>query len=77
MLAQKQTNTSLTPMQIHLLRMFSFNRQEESMLELKSVLLEFYRNKVDKETEAFWESHNLTDADMERIMYSHDRLSSK
>jgi hypothetical protein len=74
---QLQMPTALNSTQLHLLQMFSFYDREESLDELKSVLLDFYRRKVDEETDAFWESHHLDNAKMDEIMYAHYRVSSK
>jgi hypothetical protein len=60
-------------MQLHLLKMFSFNKQAESLNELKSVLLEFYRRKVDEESAKLWENNELSDDKIEEILYSHNR----
>jgi hypothetical protein len=37
--------TIFNPIQQHLLRMFSFNRSEESLQEMMSALTEFYAKK--------------------------------
>ncbi|MDR3329537.1 MAG: hypothetical protein LBS63_05480 [Prevotellaceae bacterium] len=67
------TQPALNPTQLHLVEMFSFTKHEENLAELKVILLDFYRKKVDTETEAFWTSHHLDNAKMEGIMYAHNR----
>ncbi|GHT37249.1 hypothetical protein FACS189435_1850 [Bacteroidia bacterium] len=68
-----QGQPALNPTQLHLVEMFSFSMQEETLVELKSVLLDFYRKKVDEETDAFWEEQHLDNARMEEIMNAHNR----
>jgi len=63
--------------QLHLLKMFSYNRSEQSLLELQEVLFEYCRNKAKKQTNEFWEANNLSADKMEEIMYGHNRISTK
>ncbi|GHT38226.1 hypothetical protein AGMMS49965_00930 [Bacteroidia bacterium] len=63
----------LNSVQIHLLKMFAFNKQEENLSELKSMLLKFYRAKVDEEAAKVWDDKNLSDEKIEAMLYSHKR----
>ena len=63
--------------QLHLLKMFSYNRSEQSLLELQEVLFEYSRNKAKKQTNEFWKANNLSADKMEEIMYGHNRISAK
>jgi hypothetical protein len=63
--------------QLHLLRMFSYNRSEQSLLELQEVLFDYYRKKAKKQTDEFWKANNLNADKMEEIMYGHNRVSVK
>jgi hypothetical protein len=63
----------LNSVQLHLLKMFSFSRQEENLKELKSLLLEFYRTKVDEEAVKVWDDKKLSDEKIEAMLYSHKR----
>ena len=67
----------LNPIQLHLLKMFSYNRSEQGLLELQSVLFEYYQNKAKRQANEFWEKNNLSAAKMEEIMYGHNRISAK
>lgn len=64
---------ALNATQLHLVEMFSLNTQQETLTELKSVLLDFYRKKVDEEGDRLWKSKNLSNAKMEEMLYAHDR----
>ncbi|OAV63610.1 hypothetical protein Barb6_03645 [Bacteroidales bacterium Barb6] len=57
--------------------MFSFSKQEKDLKELKSVLLEFYRAKVDKEVAELWESKELNDEKIEEMLHSNKRTPYK
>ena len=70
-------NTPFNSTQLRLLQLFSRIKSEEEMNEIDTILMNFYRKKTDKVTEDFWNNNNLTAADMERIMYGHDRISAK
>jgi len=70
-------NIPLNPAQLRLLKLFSRIKSEEEMNEVDNILMDFYRKKADKITEEFWNRNNLTAADMEKIMYGHDRVSKK
>jgi hypothetical protein len=53
--------------------MFSYNFREESLVELKSLLFEYYREKVDKEAATLWDKYELNDAKIEEMLHSHNR----
>jgi hypothetical protein len=67
----------LNPIQLHLLKMFAFNRQNLSLEELKSVLLEFYQKKVDEEADKIWDEKNLNDEKLEELLNFHKRTPYK
>ena len=68
---------TLNPIQLHLLKMFSYNRSEQGLLELQSVLFEYYQNKAKQQTNEFWKVNDLNATKMEEIMYGHNRISTK
>ena len=70
-------NAPLNSIQLRLLKLFSRIKSEEEMNEIDNILMDFYRKNTDKITEEFWNKNNLTAADMEKIMYGHDRVSQK
>jgi len=67
----------LNAIQQHLLHMFTYNRREDGLKELQSVLFNYYRDKLKLQTRDFWESNQLDSAKMEEIMYGHNRISAK
>jgi hypothetical protein len=67
----------LNPVQLHLLKMFSFTKSEESLNELKSVLLDFYHKKLDEETDRLWEEGKLNDHVIDEMLNCHQRTPYK
>ena len=53
-------STVLNPLQLHLLRMFSYNKDEESLNELKEVLFNYYCKKMDEESNKWWKENEMT-----------------
>ena len=69
--------TPLNAVQQHLLQMFTFNKREEGLKEMQSVLFNYYRDKLKVQTHDFWEINELNSDRMEEIMYGHNRISTK
>ena len=65
-------NAPLNSVQLHLLKIFSFTKNEEGLKELQAVLFDYYRNKLKVQTNEFWEKNNLDNSKMEEIMYGHN-----
>lgn len=55
------------PIQQHLLRMFSFNKSEDNLEELKSVLTEYYAKKVDETFDKLWDDGVLDQKKLDEI----------
>ena len=70
-------HTPLNAVQQHLLQMFTFNKREEGLKEMQTVLFNYYRDKLKIQTRDFWESNQLDNDKMEEIMYGHNRISTK
>ena len=70
-------NMPLNSTQLHLLKVFSFSKSEEGLQELQTVLFDYYRNRLNKQTREFWAKNHLDTSKMEEIMYGHNRISSK
>jgi len=71
------THSPLNAIQQHLLQMFAYNKREEGLKELQSVLFNYYRDKLKLQTRDFWENNQLDSAKMEEIMYGHNRVPAK
>lgn len=56
--------TQMTPTQIHLLKLFSFDRSERRALEIKEVLMRYFQSQLDVEADRLWDEGIL---DQERL----------
>jgi len=65
--------TILNPVQLHLLRMFSHNRDEASLVELKDVLFNYYCQKVNEEGKRVWKEKNMSNQTMNELLNTHLR----
>ncbi|MDR2621937.1 MAG: hypothetical protein LBC48_05065 [Dysgonamonadaceae bacterium] len=63
----------LNATQLHLLKMFSYTKNEDDLQELKTVLLDFYHKKLDEETDQLWTEGKINDAKIEEMLQSHYR----
>ena len=65
--------TVFNPMQLQLLRMFSYVRSDSQMQEIKKVLSDYFFNKVEEGMDALWESGEWSEDKNEAIMKEHLR----
>ena len=71
------THSPLNEMQQHLLLMFAYNKREEGLKEMQSVLFDYYRDKLKVQTREFWKKNQLDSAKMDEIMHGHNRISTQ
>jgi len=69
--------TVFNPTQLQLLRMFSYNQDENSLKELKEVWLAHVRNKMDEEGRKIWKEKNLSNEVMQEWLNTHIRAPYK
>jgi hypothetical protein len=69
--------TILNPSQLHLLRMFSYNKDEESLHELKEVLFNYYCQKMNEEGKRIWKEKNMNNEQMQELLNTHLRTPYK
>lgn len=67
-------STVFNPVQLHLLQMFSRMNSEEELREVKQVLSEYYRKKVEKYANELWDKLNLTQEKLNDMASIHERL---
>jgi hypothetical protein len=53
--AQQNSSTKLNPVQLHLLELFSKKMGENELMEIKALLVQYYKSKVEQEVNAFWD----------------------
>ena len=51
--------TSFNPAQLHLLKMLSFVKSEENLLEIKNLLATYFAQKIDAEMDALFQVNSL------------------
>jgi hypothetical protein len=66
---------TLNPTQIHLLEMFSYCKDAESLQELKNVLSDYYAKKLQNEANALWDQGVFDAEAIERIGKEHWRTT--
>ena len=59
--------TVFNPIQLHLLQMFERNQSEEELLELQSVISDYYAKKMDKHLNELWEKGILDQKRLDEI----------
>ena len=59
--------TVFNPTQLHLLHMFSYERDEKSLNELKEVLFKYYCQRMDEEGDKWWKENNMTPEKFDEI----------
>ena len=59
------------PAQLHLLEMFNYCKTEKSMQELMDVLADYYAKKMQEEADRLWDSGELNEEAIERMLNEH------
>lgn len=65
--------TAFTSAQLHILEMMKYLKSESAVLELQSVIADFYAKKVQKEADRLWEEGVLDAEAIENLGKSHLR----
>ena len=69
------TPTSLTEAQTELLDLFALSLPDESLVELKQLLLQFKFDLLDKLADAEWNEKGMSDPDISERLSGHKRTS--
>ena len=59
--------TILNPAQMHLLKLFSFNKSEDFAKEIQQVLTRYFQEKLDAETDRLWDEGILNQERLDEI----------
>ena len=57
--------------------MFSYNKDEKSLCELKEVLFKYYCQKASEESKRIWEEKNMSNELMHELLNTHQRTPYK
>ena len=60
---------ALNPTQMHLLKLFAFNKSEEFAREVQMVLMHYFQQKLDEESDRLWESGVLNQEKLDEIRH--------
>ncbi|MDR0940961.1 MAG: hypothetical protein LBM68_01905 [Bacteroidales bacterium] len=69
--------TIFNPTQLHLLQLFTYNKDEESLSELKDVLFNYYCKKINEEGKRIWKEKNMSNETMYDLLNTHIRTPYK
>lgn len=59
--------TAFNPIQIHLLRMFSLDKSQDGLRELKDVLYRHYSARMEERLDTLWQSGKLDQQRLDEI----------
>jgi hypothetical protein len=65
--AAVRQNPVFNPIQIHLLQMFSIDKAEQGLIELKDVLYKYYSTKMQNRLNELWDNGTLDQARLDQI----------
>jgi hypothetical protein len=68
-------SATLTPIQSHLLKIFAWDSDENSLLEVKKVLTRHFAKKLDDELDELWDNGQLNQSRLDEI-YNIENVSS-
>lgn len=61
--------TQITPTQMHLLKLFSFDKSESRALEIKDVLMRYFQGRLDAESDRLWDEGILDQERLEELRH--------
>ena len=65
--SKAMTAKTLTPAQLHLLKLFSIDVSDEFVQEIQEVLTRHFKAKLDKEIDRLWDEGILSDEILDKI----------
>ncbi len=67
----------LNPTQLHLLKMFSFAKDSESLEEIRVALMDVFAKRVEKDMDDLWDSGKWDNKKNEAVLCEHLRTPYK
>lgn len=61
--------TQITPTQMHLLKLFAFDKSENRALEIKNVLMRYFQGRMDEEADRLWDEGVLDQARLDQLRH--------
>ncbi len=68
-----QLNTPLNRHQLEILKLFTRNLDDNDLLAIKRLIVQYLADKITKKVDEIWEDKEWTNADMERLLHTHKR----
>ena len=62
----EQSTTSLTNLQLELLKVFSYELPDEEILEIKQLLVKYFAERIKKIASIIWKEKGYTQEDMDK-----------
>ena len=59
--------TQITPTQMHLLKLFSFDKSESRAQEIKDVLMHYFQGRLDAESDRLWNEGVLNQERLDQL----------
>ena len=70
-------STKLNAVQLHLLKMFARPMDEQDLTAIKSLLSNYYAQKVDAESEKLWDEKGMSQQSIDDLLNAHLRTPYK
>lgn len=70
-------STKLNAVQLHLLKMFARPMDEQDLTAIKSLLSNYYAQKVDAESEKIWDEKGMSQQSIDDLLNAHLRTPYK
>lgn len=62
--------STLNPTQLHLLKLFSYNKSESYAREIQSVLTQYFQKQLDAEADRLWEEGILDQKRLDELRHT-------
>lgn len=69
----KTINQPLSNIQLELLQLFSRDLEEDDLIKIRQLIVNYLVEKLEKQTNNVWEEKNWTNEDMDRLLNTHLR----
>jgi hypothetical protein len=72
-----ETATKLNSMQLFMLRIFDREINQKQEKEIKKLLSDYFAKQIDEEMDEIWEQRGMTQADLDKMLETHNRTPYK
>jgi hypothetical protein len=76
-MAVPHQSTKLSAVQLHLLKMFARPMDEQDLAAIKSLLSNYYAQKIDAESEKLWDEKGISQQTIDDLLNTHLRTPYK